>query len=188
MSAWTIFRQSARKASSTDQKLQAAQSVLLLSLYMEKDLDALYEDPTHLIEFTIDPGTSHLSFYRFGSKSAEGTWEPLPLEKVEYTFNGQLGKVFRKYQGKTRHFLGSYERLNYRLADPAPNTSPDLLSEAPSILISIVGLSDEALARQEDKREPSQRSVLVNGLPRHRVAAMNAYSSWNPVPYGPPAS
>lgn len=188
--AWTVFQQSARKGKATDEKLQATQSVLFLSLHLEKDLESLYEDPDHLMEFTVDPGASRLSFYRFGPVSHEHEWESVPLQKVVYYFDGASGKVHRQVDAEpTKVFVGSFERLNFRLADPPPSgavpLTGGLLAEAPAILISSVGISDEALAWSEDERKPAQRCVMVNAVPRGRVSAFNAYPSWNPVPYGP---
>lgn len=186
-SSWTLFGDAIRRGAATESKLQGVQSALLLSLFLEEDLESLYEpvafgDLDTRAKVAATGSEAEFLFHRYARESAEGTWEPLEIERVVYRFDAATGTVARQVgDGTPRVFVGRYERFNIRFSNPGQD-------EAPAVVYSIVGIPADAAARDEEDRSRTDRSVLVGGVSRYAVADAAAYPYWNPVPYGPPSN
>lgn len=185
--AWTFFSSSVAKGKATDVKALGVQTNLLLIRALERDLAALYEDGTHLLQYSKRPGEgATLEFYRYGPTSPDADWGPLPLVKVTYEFDAGYRKVRRSIDGgPARPLFGVVERVNVRFPQPALPEPGKLLPASPHVLISTISTSREELRKPLEQRDPRSRTSLFAGILRERVAARIAYPHWNEIPWSP---
>jgi hypothetical protein len=184
--AWSLLRFAMGSAARTDAKLDGVQAAMLFAETLERDLEALYEGPGKPVRFLVAREGSDLTFHRFAGTSAGERWEPLRTVAVSYRFRVGTGRVYRtEDDGTPRELYGGFERVNYRIANPAARAQAPL-GEGPAILYSAVATSEEVMARPEARRLATDRTVLEGAVTRTLVARRNAYPWWNPVLYGPP--
>lgn len=185
--AWSFLRDSLRRGTSAETKLEGVQSALLLAIRLERDMEALYEgegvEPPALEVTTTG---AQLRFHRFTEDRQEARWGALEVVPVTYQFLVENQRVLRQVGGAAPEVLpGYFERLSFR---HAPNGGapavPGALPEAPALVYSVAAASREVLERPEPRREGRDRTVLVGAVPLEIRARRSNYPFWNPVPYG----
>lgn len=176
--AWQIFFGSVRTSRATDRVVSGMSANLLASLYLERDLARLHEDPRRPVRFEVVANReATLSFHRHADTSPEDRWAPLPVEEVRYRFDSPTKRILRSVGGGAERPLpGLFERMNVRL------TPPEVPGEATRVLVTTVSTPREWLRRPLEERAAHVRSTLPTSTSREDAAARATYDFWNPVP------
>ncbi len=184
--AWSFFQSSIRKGKATDVKVESLQADLLFARSLERDLEALYEDPEHAMDIVRGPGELRFSFWRYGEESPGDRWDPLPVERVTYRFDASKKRIFRRVgNGREDRLYGLFERMNIRFRNfQAQAPGPPAVPSA-AVIFSATSTPRETLQKPLEAREEQDRTTLFGAVLREREAVRTAFPWWNPIPYAP---